>query len=91
MRLIINNILSVQDKDTIIAGTTADARYHGESPNHLFDLSDIATLKNTLSEKDKHFFECLSWLIANKRIDIKIIAIKNEQGIAHTKEGIFSD
>jgi superfamily II DNA or RNA helicase len=30
-------------------------------------------------------------LIANKRIDIKIITIKSEQGIAHTKEGVFSD
>jgi HKD family nuclease len=91
MRLIINNIFSSQDKDTIIAGTTADDRHSSASHNPLFDLSDIATLKNTLSEKDKHFFECLSWLIANKRIDIKIIAVKNEQGIAHMKEGVFYD
>jgi superfamily II DNA or RNA helicase len=91
MRILINNILSAQDKDTIIAGTTADAFHYDANCNILFDLSDIATLKNTLSDKDKHFFECLSWLIANKHIDIKIIAIKNEQGIAHTKEGVFSD
>lgn len=84
MRLIINNILSAQDKDIIIAGNKDNSTIP-------FDLSNIENLRNTLSEKDKHFFECLSWLIANKRIDIKIIAIKNEQGIAHTKEGIFSD
>lgn len=84
MRLIINNILSEQDKNTIIAGNK-------ENLTAPFDLTNIENLRNTLSEKDRHFFECLSWLIANKRIDVKIIAIKNEQGIAHTKEGIFSD
>jgi len=84
MRLIINNILSEQDKDTIIASNKDNSTVP-------FDLTNIEKLRNTLSEKDKHFFECLSWLIANKRIDVKIIAIKNEQGIAHTKEGVFSD
>lgn len=39
MRLIINNILSAQDKDSIIAGTQG-------KENMLFDLSDIETLKN---------------------------------------------
>lgn len=84
MRLIINNFLSKKDKDIIIAGTT-------ETPDIPFDLSDIENLKKSLSDRDKHFFDCLSWLIANKRIDIKIISIKNEYGIAHTKEGVFSD
>ena len=84
MRLIINNILSALDKDTIITGITDNSTVR-------FDLTNIEQLRETLSEKDKHFFECLSWLIANKRIDIKIITVKNEQGIAHTKEGIFSD
>ncbi|KAA6344023.1 hypothetical protein EZS27_008322 [termite gut metagenome] len=84
MRLIINNILSAQDKDTIIAGNKDNSTVP-------FDITNIEQLRNTLSEKDKHFFECLSWLIANKRIDIKIITIKSEQGIAHTKEGVFSD
>lgn len=84
MRLIINNILSAQDKDSIIAGTQG-------KENMLFDLSDIETLKNILSEKDKHFFDCLSWLISNKRIDIKIIRPKNSIGISHTKSGVFSD
>ncbi|OAV64225.1 hypothetical protein Barb6XT_02886 [Bacteroidales bacterium Barb6XT] len=83
MRLIINNILSAQDKNTIIADSK-------DNSTVTFDLSNIEQLRDTLSEKDKYFFEYLSWLIANKRIDIKIISIKNEQGIAHTKEGVFS-
>lgn len=84
MRLIINNILSAHDKDAIIAGTT-------ENPTTVFDLSNLAELKDTLSENDKHFFDCLAWLISEKRIEIKIISPKDTEGIAHTKEGVFAD
>ena len=84
MRLIINNILSTKDKNAIIAGLNDNSI----TP---FDLTNIEQLRNTLSEKDRHFFECLSWLIANKRIEIQIIAPKSSIGIAHTKSGIFSD
>jgi len=84
MRLIINNILSAQDKDAIIAGIKDNLTIP-------FDLTDIEKLRDTLSEKDQHFFECLSWLIANKRIDMQIIAPKSNIGIAHTKSGVFSD
>jgi superfamily II DNA or RNA helicase len=84
MRLIINNILSAQDKEAIIAGVQDNSA----TP---FDLSNIENLRNILSEKNCHFFECLSWLITNKRIEIQIIAPKNCLGIAHTKSGIFSD
>lgn len=84
MRLIINNILSTQDKNAIIAGST-------KNPVTVFDLNDISTLKNTLSENDKHFFDCLAWLISEKRIEIKVISPKDTEGIAHTKEGVFSD
>lgn len=84
MRLIINNILSTQDKEAIIAGIQDNSA----TP---FDLSNIEELRNTLSDKDCHFFECLSWLIANKRIEIQVIAPKSSIGIAHTKSGVFSD
>jgi superfamily II DNA or RNA helicase len=84
MRLIINNILSGRDKEAIIAGIE-------DNQITPFDLSDIISLKKTLSENDKHFFECLAWLIANKKIDIKIIAPKGSIGISHTKSGAFYD
>jgi len=84
MRLIINNILSEQDKNAIITGTK-------ENPTNVFDLSDIVALKDTLSENDKHFFDCIAWLISEKKIEIKIIAPKDTEGIAHTKEGVFAD
>lgn len=84
MRLIINNILSERDKNAIIVGTQ-------EKVTTLFDLTDIESLKKILSEKDRHFFECISWLIANKHIKIKIISPKNSIGISHTKSGVFGD
>lgn len=54
-------------------------------------MSDIQNIKETLSERDNHFFNCLAWLIRHNRLDIKIIAPKNGIGISHTKSGIFSD
>lgn len=84
MRLIINNILSSKDKETVILGS-------GNNKLPFFDLSNIIELKNTLSKKDEHFFNCIAWLIANKRIDIKIVSPKGGTGICHTKFGLFKD
>lgn len=84
MRLIINDILTEQDRDAISTGEAVE-----DIP--FFDLSDIEKLQETLSERDKHFFECLSWLIRHNRLDIKIITPKDGIGISHTKSGIFSD
>ncbi len=85
MRLIVNDILTDADKSAIEKGA-------GNSMlNSVFDLSDIETLRDTLSERDRHFFECLSWLIRNDKIDIKIIAPLSDVGIAHTKCGVFID
>ena len=85
MRMVINNVLSESDKDAIKKGQEENII----STN--FKLDDIKSLKNTLDEYGKHFFECLSWLIANERIRVKIIQPKNGKGISHYKSGIFSD
>lgn len=84
MRLIINNVLSVQDKEAVINGEAANTTTD-------FDLTDIKAMKTVLSENDKHFFECLAWLISKKKIDIRIIKPKGRSGIAHTKTGVFYD
>ena len=85
IRLVINNILSKSDKDAIKNGK------EGNVPDLELDLYDIRKLKRALDEYGTHFFECLAWLIANNRIEIKIIRPKDGQGIAHYKSGIFSD
>lgn len=84
MRMIINDILSEDDKKAIMVGEESV-----ELP--YFDLHNIEKIQKTLSDRDKHFFECLSFLIRNNRIDIKIIAPKDQNGISHTKSGVFSD
>lgn len=84
MNLIINDILTEQDKIAIAKGEL-------DTPIPFFDIADIEKLKNILSERDIHFFECLTWLIRNNRLDIKIIAPISGVGISHTKTGVFSD
>ena len=60
MRLIINDILTEQDREAISAGNASeDIPY--------FDVTDIENLRNTLGERDAHFFNCLAWLIRNNR------------------------
>jgi superfamily II DNA or RNA helicase len=85
VRMIVNNILSQEDKDAIKAARD------GIVINNVVDLSDIKQLKRTLDEYGKHFFECLAWLISNNKIQIKIIKPKTGKGIAHYKSGLFSD
>jgi superfamily II DNA or RNA helicase len=85
MRMVINHLLSEKDKDAINQANNIDIN------QKLYDLTDVSTLESTLSEYDKHFFECLAYLIAIKRIEIKVIKPKNTDGIAHYKEGVFSD
>lgn len=84
MRLIINDILTEQDRTAISTGTNTE-----DIP--FFDIADIENLKNTLSERDAHFFDCLAWLIRNNRLEIKIITPKDSIGISHTKSGVFFD
>ena len=85
VRMVVNNILSEQDKEAIKAAKA------GNIDQNLLDLSDIKQLKRTLDEYSNHFFECLAWLIANKRIEIIVIRPKGGNGIAHYKSGAFSD
>ncbi len=88
MRIIINNILQPTDKDAIIKGITTD-------PNDLInpDISEnLEQLYSRLSQYDEHFFNCISWLIAKKKLEIVSIVPKtNSSGIAHQKFGRFSD
>lgn len=88
MRIIINDILSSQDKEAIQKGIESD-------PDELLEkaiIKDILKLAEMLSSQDRHFFNCLSWLIATKKLEfIAIIPVNNSVGIAHHKFGIFKD
>ena len=85
MRIVINHLLSEKDKEAIQKAENIDAT------NKVFDLTDVVSLGRILDDYDTHFFECLAYLIAEKRIEIKVIKPKTGKGIAHYKSGVFSD
>lgn len=85
VRMVVNNVLSLKDRDAIKMARD------GNLNNSLLELSDIKKLKQTLDEYSTHFFECLAWLIANDRIQIKIVGPINGKGISHYKSGVFFD
>lgn len=84
MRLVINHIVSEEDKEAISKGIKGGYI-------NCFDLTDFETLRQTFDEYQQQFFECLAFLIYDKRIDIRIIKPRNKKGIAHTKSGQFRD
>ncbi len=84
MRLIINNIVSDEDKTAIKKGVIGDII-------DCINLDDFNTLLKTFDEYEQQFFDCLAYMIQQKRIDIRIIKPKNSIGIAHTKSGQFRD
>lgn len=84
MKMVINHLLSFKDKDAV-------KKANEETINKVFDLTDVVSLNKVLDEYDTHFFECLAYLISEKRIKIKVIKPKNNRGIAHYKSGVFSD
>ena len=85
LRMVINNFLSENDKNAVLTAN------EGPAPYNKLDLSNIKDIKDGLSEYNKHFFECLAWLIFNKRIQLVIIKPKSGKGISHFKSGAFYD
>lgn len=84
-RFVVNNILSEDDQKAIIEGET------GLVIEGLIDVNDIRSTSEKLDKYGAHFFKCLSWMIANNKLQLKIICPKSGQGISHYKKGIFSD
>lgn len=85
LRIVANNILSEEDAKLI-----SETELFIEE-DFLIDLNDFHGLKNKLNGYGRHFFECLAYLIVEKRIQIILIKPKNKNGIAHFKEGYFYD
>lgn len=82
--MVINDILATEDRQAIVVA---------ESGNDVefFNLEDLDAMSYTLSNRNRHFFNCMAWLIRNNRIEIKIVAPKGSVGIAHAKCGVFYD
>ncbi len=85
MRMVINDVLSEQDREVM---SRVEEGYLYQIP---FDLTNLAELKARLDDYDRHFFQCLGYLIQNNRIEIKIIRPSGKMGISHYKCGVFTD
>jgi superfamily II DNA or RNA helicase len=88
MRFIINDSLAEKDKAALLRGADNenDAVYEQEL------LRDIEKLTKTLTKRNEHFFNCLSWLISSGRLELIAVVPKNNKvGIVHHKFGIFTD
>lgn len=83
MRIVINHLLSETDKNAILRANDDNIR--------VFDLNNPKQLLSVLNDYDRHFFECLTYLISQGRVQIKVIRPKDSGGIAHYKSGVFSD
>ncbi len=87
MRIIINDVLSPEDKKAIENGIKNEVDVVEEKV-----LSDLNSLTKTFSKRNVHFFKCLSYLISKNRIEfIATIPANEKGGIAHNKFGVFTD
>jgi len=85
MRVVINHILSEEDKNAIEKGEKNIKIDFEESI-----LSDVKKLTRTLSKEGEQFFNCLSYLISINRIQF-VATISTNGGLGHDKYGIFTD
>lgn len=85
VRMVTNHILSPHDKRAVMEGLQAEASQYD------FSIADYERIKTTLDEYGRHFFRCLAWLFATKKIEILIVKPKGARGIAHYKSGVFYD
>lgn len=85
MRIVINDILSEEDKKAIIVGSQEKQLYFEAKI-----LKDVSKMIDTLSHADEHFFRCLSYLISINRIEF-VATISTKGGLGHDKYGVFTD
>ena len=82
MRLYINPNVSEEDYNLLKGADSSEIEQ--------YVINSYEELRKIFSRRDELFFRCLSYLISNQRIEIKIILLE-EEGIAHEKFGIFTD
>lgn len=84
MRIIINHILSAEDKQAVLNGLENTIDFESRI------LTDVRKLTEVFSYADEHFFRCLSYLISQNRLQF-VATVSAKGGLGHDKYGIFYD
>ncbi len=85
MRVVINHILSEQDKLAIERGQSGVIDSFEDQI-----LNNVTQLCSTLSRQDEQFFNCFSYLISVDRIEF-VATVSTQGGLGHDKYGVFTD
>ena len=85
MRIVINHILSAEDKEAIEKGQLKMVSHFEEKI-----LTNIKQLSETFEKENEFFFQCLSYLIQINRLDF-VATVSTKGGLGHDKYGIFTD
>lgn len=85
MRVVINHILSEQDKNAIERGQSGIIEDYEDRI-----LNDVSKLCGMLSRQDEQFFKCFSYLISVERIEF-VATLSSQGGLGHDKYGVFTD
>ena len=85
MRVVINHILSEQDKLAIEKGQSGIIDSFEDKI-----LNNVTQLCSTLSRQDEQFFNCFSYLISVDRIEF-VATVSTQGGLGHDKYGVFTD
>ena len=85
MRVVINHILSEQDKLAIEKGQSGIIDSFEDKI-----LNNVTQLCSTLSRQDEQFFNCFSYLISVDKIEF-VATVSTQGGLGHDKYGVFTD
>lgn len=83
MQLIVNIGLPEQDVEAIKRGL--------KSPKEIIDEMMINNLDSLESELIRNHVQALAWMVAKRKLDIKIAIVDENIGIFHQKTGILED
>lgn len=85
MRLITNHVYSLNDYENLINDTTL------KQEDRIIDIfSDLSKIEENLGFEGKHFFDCLKYLLKNKRLEIVPVKFNNVD-LAHCKKMLLFD
>lgn len=85
MRIITNHIFTLIDYENLFRNTTL------KNEDKIIDIfKDISLIRENLSEEGRHFFDCLKYLLKNKRLSLVPVKF-NSVNLAHCKKMLLFD